>query len=555
MIAATIGSRGLRARVSSVEQVQPGPVRHRRLAALIFAIAVVAGCTAGPSDGPASTPGPDPALVRTASGAVRGTVADDHRLFAGIPYAAPPVGALRWRPPEPAPAWDGERQATRSGPRCLQDPGGDIELGRQTDEDCLTLNVWTPPASNEKRPVMVWIHGGAFVNGSGGIYDARRLAARGDMVVVTVNYRLGTMGFLAHPALGAPGDVGNYGLADQQAALRWVRDNIADFGGDPDKVTVAGESAGGMSVCDHLVAPGSAGLFQAAIIQSAPCQAQAPLPVAEQRSLDYAAGAGCPDPATAAECLRALPADKLRKPVWFVEIGADELTGPVTGTKALPVDPVRAIADGTAARVPVLIGTNRDEFTLFVAMRYLQHDDRYTPEQYPGLLADTFGPDAGQVAARYPVDGFGADPQVSVPLAYAATVTDGEFACIADRMAARLAGGAPVYAYEFNDRAAPAPEPLRTLPFPVGASHSLELRYLFDVGGAPPLSPAQQTLSDQMIDYWAAFVASGAPSASDAPQWPQFGDGSFLSLQPDGNRVTRDYAREHQCAFWADLED
>lgn len=523
--------------------------------AVLLVCALVAGCTAGPSGRPGSTPGPDPALVRTASGVLRGTVADDHRLFAGIPYAAPPVGALRWRPPEPAPAWDGERQATRSGPRCLQDPGGDIELGRQTDEDCLTLNVWTPPVSNEKRPVMVWIHGGAFVNGSGGIYDARRLAARGDMVVITVNYRLGTMGFLAHPALGEPGDVGNYGLADQQAALRWVRDNIADFGGDPSKVTVAGESAGGMSVCDHLVAPGSAGLFQAAIIQSAPCQAQAPLPVAEQRSLDYAAGAGCPDPATAAECLRALPADKLRKPVWFVEIGGDELTGPVTGTTALPVDPVRGIADGTAARVPVLIGTNRDEFTLFVAMRYLQPDDRYTPEQYPGLLADTFGPDAAQVAVRYPVDRFGADPQVSVPLAYAATVTDGEFACLADRIAARLAGGAPVYAYEFNDREAPAPEPLRTLPFPVGASHSLELRYLFDVGGAPPLSPEQQTLSDAMIDYWAAFVASGAPSAPDAPRWPQFGGGSYLSLQPDGNRVTTEYAQEHQCAFWADLED
>ncbi|KUI26028.1 carboxylesterase [Mycobacterium sp. IS-1496] len=536
--------------------MQPGPVRHRRSAALLLALALVAGCTTGgPPDRSDPAANPDPALVRTASGALRGTVAPDHRLFAGIPYAAPPVGALRWRPPEPAPAWDGERQATWSGPRCLQDPGGDLELGRQTDEDCLTLNVWTPPVSEGKRPVMVWIHGGAFVNGSGGVYDARRLAAGGDIVVVTVNYRLGTMGFLAHPALGEPGDVGNYGLADQQAALRWVRDNIAEFGGDPTKVTVAGESAGGMSVCDHLVAPGSEGLFRAAVIQSAPCQAQAPLPVAERRSLDYAAEVGCPDPATAAECLRALPADTLRKPVWFVEIGADQLTGPVTGTTALPVDPVRAIADGTAAKVPVLIGTNRDEFTLFVALRYLQHNDRYTPEQYPGLLADTFGPDAEKVAARYPIDHFGPDPRQSVPLAYAATVTDGEFACIADRMAAELGGaGAPVYAYEFNDRAAPAPEPLQTLPFPVGASHSLELRYLFDVGGAPPLTPEQQALSDQMIDYWSAFVAAGAPSAPGAPEWPQFGAGSYLSLHPGGSSMTSDYAQEHQCAFWAGLE-
>lgn len=525
----------------------PGPV-HRRLAALLLAVGMVAGCASN-TPGPAPAPAPaDPAVVHTAVGALRGTLAPDHRLFAGVPYAAPPVGPLRWRPPTPAPAWPGERDATRFGPRCLQDPASDPEFGRQTDEDCLTLNIWTPPPSGEKRPVMVWIHGGAFVNGSAGIYDARRLAARGDIVVVTVNYRLGTLGFLAHPALGAPGDVGNYGLADQQAALRWVRENIAEFGGDPQRVTVAGESAGGMSVCDHLVAPGSAGLFDAAIIQSAPCQAQAALPVAERRSLDYAAGVGCPDPATAADCLRALPADKLRKPVWFVGIGADELTGPVTGTTALPVDPVRAIADGQAARVPVLIGTNRDEFTLFVALRYLQQGDRYTPEQYPRLLADTFGPHADEVAARYPVDRYG-----GVPLAYAAAVTDGEFACVADRMAADLAGDRPVYAYEFNDRQAPAPEPLRTLPFPVGASHSLELRYLFDVGGAPPLSPAQQTLSEQMIDYWSSFVGGGAPSASGAPDWPEVGDGSVLSLQPDGNRVTTGFADEHQCGFWSGL--
>lgn len=518
--------------------------------ALLLAVGLVAGCASdGAQDAPAPT-SDDPALVHTAGGALRGAVADDHRLFADIPYAAPPVGPLRFRPPAPAPAWDGERQATRPGPRCLQDPASDPEFGRQTDEDCLTLNVWTPPASTEKRPVMVWIHGGAFVSGSAGMYDARWLAARGDIVVVTVNYRLGTVGFLAHPALGAPGDVGNYGLADQQAALRWVRDNIADFGGDPQQVTVAGESAGGMSVCDHLVAPGSAGLFRAAIIQSGPCQVQAALPVAEQRSLDYAAGAGCPDPATAAECLRALPADRLRKPVWFTGIGADHLTGPITGTTALPVDPVRAFADGKAARVPVLIGTNRDEFTLFVALSYLQRGDRYLPEEYPGLLADTFGRDAAQVAARYPVDRYG-----SVALAYSAAVTDGDFACVADRMAADLAGESPVYAYEFNDRQAPAPEPLRTLPFPVGASHSLELRYLFDVGGAPALSPEQQTLSDQMIDYWSAFVTSGAPSAPDAPDWPEYGDGSYLSLQPDGNRVTTGFAEEHSCAFWSGLRN
>ena len=219
------------------------------------------------------------------------------------------------------------------GPRCIQDPSGDPEFGKQSDEDCLSLNVWTPATTGPPRPVMVWIHGGSFTGGSGKIYDGRWLVSRGDIIVVTINYRLGTLGFLAHPALGPPGDVGNYGLQDQQAALRWVRDNIANFGGDPDKVTVAGESAGGMSVCDHLVAPGSKGLFRAAIIQSAPCGAQADLPTAEQRSVDYAAKVGCGDPKTAADCLRSLPVDKLREPVTFYNIGEDALPGPVTGTR------------------------------------------------------------------------------------------------------------------------------------------------------------------------------------------------------------------------------
>ena len=201
--------------------------------------------------------------------------------FAGIPYAAPPVGAAALAAACSGAGWTGFRDATRPGPRCIQDVGNDVD-GRDTSEDCLTLNVWTPPPSGEPRPVMVWIHGGGFINGSGDIYNARRLASRGDVVVVTINYRLGALGFLAHPALGPAGDVGNYGLADQQAALRWVHDNIAGFGGDPDKVTIAGESAGGMSVCDHLVAPGSEGLFSAAIIQSGPCQAQYDLPAAEQ---------------------------------------------------------------------------------------------------------------------------------------------------------------------------------------------------------------------------------------------------------------------------------
>jgi para-nitrobenzyl esterase len=526
----------------------------QRVLALAFCVLLAGGCGRGGGDS-ADAGSTNAAVVRTNAGLVRGVTATDYRFFAGIPYAAPPVGPLRWQPPAPVQPWSGLRDATRPGVRCIQDREGDMDRGHATGEDCPTLNVWTPPSSKDARPVLVWIHGGGFVNGSGDVYDARRLTSRGDIVVVTINYRLGALGFLAHPALGPAGQVGNYGLADQQAALRWVRDNIANFGGDPGKVTVAGESAGGMSVCDHLVAPGSAGLFRAAIIHSAPCQAQGARAEAEKVSLNYAAMAGCGDPTSAARCLRDLPVDKLQKAPYYFQFGKDLLfTGPVTGTDALPVDPIRGFANGRAARVPVLIGTNRDEATLFLATWMIRLGESFTPESYPRLLKESFGDNAAVVGEHYPLEHFNGN----AALAFSATVTDAVFACVTDRMSEHLAEHEPVYAYEFNDRDAPLPETLRQLPFPIGASHSLELRYLFDVGGAPPPNPGQRALSDQMIDYWSHFVTMGSPSAPGQPEWPAIGDNpgadKFLSLQPDGSHVVTTYEQEHQCAFWASVK-
>jgi para-nitrobenzyl esterase len=524
----------------------------RRLVAALVAVMALAACGRGGSL-PQAVQTPvraiDPFVVQTTTGALRGLVASDHRLFAGIPYAAPPIGALRWQPPAPAPAWPGIRDATRPGPKCVQDRSPESDFGPGVSEDCLTLNVWTPnnPSTKAQRPVMVWIHGGAFVNGGGDIYDSRWLTSQGDIVVVTINYRLGALGFLAHPSLANNGEAGNYGLLDQQAALRWVRDNIANFGGDPAKVTIAGESAGGMSVCDHLVSPGSAGLFRAAIIQSGPCQAQADRATAERVSIDYAAALGCSDVRTAGECLRALPATQLTKPPWYYHVGDDSLTGPITGTEELPIDPMTAFAQGRAARVPVLIGTNADEYTLFVGLQYLRTGR--TP-QYPQALVDTFGASADAVAGRYPLDRFGG----STALAYAAAVSDAMFACPTDRMVDALSRTAPVFAYEFNDRAAPAPDPLRTLPFAVGASHSLELRYLFDVGGAWPLDPAQRRLSDEMVGYWSEFVTTGMPRAAGIAAWPALTNaatGPRMSLQPDGLRTLTTFDDAHQCPFWA----
>jgi para-nitrobenzyl esterase len=525
--------------------VPSGPVPAAiRWLALLLSVVLLAGCDR-------AAPG-DPLVVRTADGEVRGRSGPGVRIFQGVPYAAAPVGPLRWQPPVAPVPWTSVRDATKPGLRCIQDTRADPDYGLATSEDCLNLTVWTPTGATRAspRPVMVWIHGGGFLNGSSDIYNAAWLATRGDIVVVTVNYRLGALGFLAHPALADKSgpDPGNYGLADQQAALRWVRDNIAAFGGDPAKVTIAGESAGAISVCDHLVAPESDRLFRAAIMQSGPCQAQAPLPAAERISIDYAAEKGCRETASAQACLRDLPVDRLRDGPPYVRIGTNILTGPVTGTERLPVAPATAATQGRTIRVPMLIGTTADEFTLFVALSYLRNH-RLAP--YRTLLDDTFGAQAPAVAARYPLSKYDG----SVGLAYAATVTDGVFACPVQTMATGLARRAPVYAYEFNDSRAPAPEPMRAVPFAIGASHALELRYLFNMGGAPQLNPAQQVLSDQMIAYWSRFVTTGAPDAPGQTDWPQLNpeEPQWLSLQTGGPTVTTDFAARHQCEFWAAL--
>jgi para-nitrobenzyl esterase len=484
--------------------------------------------------------------VRTATGTVRGVAAGNHVLYAGIPYAAPPLGALRWQPPQPPKPWEGVRDASETGSHCPQNTKNDPAGGRNVSEDCLTLNVWTPAEkADSARSVMVWIHGGAFENGSSDVYDSRWLVERGDIIVVSLNYRLGALGFLAHPALAVGDEVGNYGFQDQQAALRWVHNNIANFGGDPRKVTIAGESAGGMSVCDHLVAPGSAGLFRAAIVQSGPCQALVGRAAAEKASLAYAAAVGCADPVTAADCLRGLPREKMNEAPAYYPFGPGSLTGPISGTATLPIDPTTAVAQGNWVKVPVLIGTNLNEWTLFAALQWLA--DHRSPD-YSQRLKDTFGADSDRIAKQYPLDRYG-----SSDAAYSVVMTDRLFACPANQLQSDLARSAPVYGYEFRDRHAPLPDLLYTAPLAVGAGHALELRYLFDVGGATPLTAAQQKLSEQMIDYWAGFVADGIPRGE--PAWPALGaaSGPWMSLDTPENRTLTSYADDHQCAFWASV--
>jgi para-nitrobenzyl esterase len=242
--------------------------KRRQWPALVAAlVCALVGCSPERSAQPEELTG---AIVRTDSGPVHGTVTNEHRIFSAIPYAAAPVGELRWRPPQPPEPWSTPRDATKPGARCPQLPSAEFGSPGSVNEDCLSLNVTTPwPADPDRqKPVMVWIHGGGFFGGAGSDYDARRLAVGGDIVVVTVNYRLGLLGFLGHPNLG---DSGNFGLQDQQAALRWVRRNAAAFGGDPNTVTLFGESAGAWSTCVHLASPTAAGLFHRAVVQSGSC--------------------------------------------------------------------------------------------------------------------------------------------------------------------------------------------------------------------------------------------------------------------------------------------
>ncbi|MEU6849041.1 carboxylesterase/lipase family protein [Actinacidiphila alni] len=494
-------------------------------------------------------------VVRTDTGLVRGRLGTDTRMFQGIPYAAPPVGPLRWASPRPAAPWHGVRAATTPGNRCAQAAGLIDEPS--SSEDCLYLNVTTPAHTGPRKlPVMVWIHGNGFINGAGSLYDAQRLAALGKVIVVSFNYRLGVLGFLDHPALDhGPAEhlSGNFGLEDQQAALRWVKRNATAFGGDPANVTLFGESAGGTSVCAHLVAPGSAGLFQRAIVQSAQCTGRKwspgpptwfPLPRAERErhGLDVAAEVGCTDPRSAAKCLRAVPVDDLVK--W-----SDDGTGsgPAVGGGVLPVSPEQGFATGRFNRVPVLQGTTRDEHRLFTAAVEAATHHTTTAADYRNQIRTLFGrADAARVLARYPAGRF-----TSPGEALSTVVDDWAWGCpVLDRDRA-LARHVPTYAYEFDDAEAPWFSTLKKPNFPTGAFHGSELQYLFADEQLPgPATPAQHRLADTMIRYWARFARTGDPNGHGTPPWPRFGTGRYVqSLRPGGTEAA-DLAREHQCGFW-----
>ncbi|GAB2836213.1 carboxylesterase/lipase family protein [Lentzea nigeriaca] len=523
-------------------------MRNRIIAGLIAAM-----LAAPMSDAAAAAPDTDveaahgAPVARVDTGVLRGARSGGVDSFLGVPYAAPPVGSLRWRPPQPARTWPGMRSATSYGNRC---PAAASSNGpRSENEDCLFLNVQRPSSvhSGRNRPVYVWIHGGGLRNGSSNQHDGSLIVSRTGAVVVTINYRLGAFGFLSHPGLTAEGrgQSGNYGLFDQQAALRWVQHNIAAFGGDPRQVTIGGESAGGWSVCTHLTAPGSRGLFRAAMIQSGSCYSQT-LAQAETSGTAAARALGCTDPATAVTCLRALPPGRL--------VDTQVNAGFVDGVPALPQAPDAAVHSGAFARVPIVIGATRDEGRSF-ALGFAGQDRN----AYEAFVRASFPNQAEAVLARYPWPA-GADRFTPVYLVGAIMTDAGLIArvggCPNLELTRVFARYTRTFAYEFAHRTGPGLTPIPG--FVWGAGHAAELAYLwpsFDNGTpiAPTFTAAERRLATTMVDAWGNFVRTGRPGTAGRTPWPAFtGTARVMSLDAGGSTLVsaRTLGAQHNCDLW-----
>lgn len=504
-------------------------------------------------------------VARTAQGLVRGVRAGQTWAYKNIPFAAPPTGALRWRPPQQPACWAPQvREGVAFGARCPQlDSGSPVG-----DEDCLTLNVWVPDgeATAGGRPVMVYIHGGGNLAGAasqalpGGVqlFDGQALAERHGVVVVTIQYRLGSLGFLALPQLreeDPDGHVGNYGALDQIAALRWVQENIVDFQGDKANVMVFGESAGALNTCALIASPRAAGLFHSALMQSGGCVA-APLASAEAAATAVLPYTGCADAADVPACLRALDAKDLISKIpgslgigGNVGQGGSAITyGPVVDGWVLPRAPLAQIDAGEHNKVPVIVGSNSEE----MASEAIFSLRAQTPEQYEqvvnatilslGLTAD----DAARVLTQYPVEAY-STPQDALIQVF----TDATFTCAARTAARKLAAHQPpVRRYLFSRRPTTFQN---TLP----ASHGLELLYVFNTLTQIPLyrpAPEDLTLATQMMQLWANLARHGDPNdASIAVTWPAYTTSAETTFVLDAPLSAQDGLRGEACDLWDEL--
>ncbi len=493
-------------------------------AAVLLAVATPALAQSGP-------------VVDAPAGAAMGRTEGDVQVFKGLPYAAPPIGAARWAPPRPAPRWSGVKDANRFGPACFQPRSGPGSIYADDpgpmSEDCLSLNIWAPSGAHN-LPVLVWIHGGALTAGSSNesIYDGGKLAKAG-LVVVSINYRLGVFGYLAHPVLSAEsplGVSGNYGLLDQIEALRWVQRNIAAFGGDASNVTVAGQSAGGLSVLYLMASPPARGLFAKAIAESAYMISTPELKErrfgqdsAEASGLALAAKLHAPNVAA----LRAMDPAKLTQGAIAARFAP---FGTIDG-QILPRQLVETFDRGEQARVPVLAGFNSGEIS---ALRVLAPPIPTLASTYEKTIRQQYGDLADAYLRLYP----SANMEASIQ----AATRDALYGWTAERLARKQTQwGQPAYLYIF-DHAIPAADEAGLHGF-----HAAELPYVFGtLSRTPPLWPkspptaAEATLSKAMIGYWSSFARTGAPRAAGEPDWPAFGPaGLFLAFQ-DTPRVGAD---------------
>jgi para-nitrobenzyl esterase len=475
-------------------------------------------------------------VVRLDTGAVRGVREGGVESFRGIPYAAPPVGALRWRPPQPAARWQGVRDAEAYGHDCIQARTPDVNEGTKPSEDCLYLNVWRPAGVHRKLPVMVWIHGGGYVAGTNAapLYSGAAFARAG-VIFVNMNYRLGRLGFFAFPALTRehPDEAkGNYGYLDQIASLEWVKRNIAAFGGDPDNVTLAGESAGGESVLVLTGSPMAKGLFRRAIVESGEgrtemlgrvllAQDLSDRPSAEKIGLAFARAQGIDDddPEALAK-LRALPAERINDGLTMVSLvfGAlNTFSGPIEDGKLLTATPGEALVTGQGSNVPILIGTNEADLGL-----------GFAKTKQAALAA--FGDKAEVARQAYDPDGtldlgllntrIGMDRMMTEPARHVARVV--------------TRNGQASYLYRF----AYVAESQRDKPIK-GAEHASEIPYAFDTLSVllgDKLTARDASVARTMHDYWVNFAKSGTPDGGGLPAWPAYqpSGGPLMIFGADG---------------------
>lgn len=524
------------------------------LCALIVLLTACGDSPSAPVDGnvPMTDAGTLPRPeVMTALGVVRGIRGDGFLGFLGIPYAEPPIAELRFRSPVARAPWTAPREAARKGSACAQSALG-LTIG---DEDCLFVNVHTPDPMPVNAPVMVWIHGGAFVFGEGVQTDNGTLgdvlAEHEGLVVVSMNYRLGNFGWLTHAGMGAQG---NQGFEDQQLALEWVRDNIAAFGGDPANVTIVGESAGGMSACLHLIAPRSRGLFQRAVVQSGLCDSFLPTVAAAQAYADSVVDTvGCGAAADVGACMRAASMEAIRDAGGFtgdilpIVAGNDRATWPSPDGTIIEGSFRERVEAGDVADVPVILGWNRDEGTLFLALAELNGAvlDEAAYHSTIAMLGATYGIDPLAIEAQYPLAAY-PDPIAAL----AAPVGHVAIACPQRRSALLLAShGIDVRTYHFEY---PDARFVLATTFELGAFHSAEVQFVFGHPNGSRVYPdaAATALAQSMRDYWASFVRTGEPSAAGGVAWPLFDATTEPTLVFDRTITVGSAIDRTPCALW-----